>query len=159
MELPLSIMDTALFYRGRMGLDREEAMELGRTVVSNARRYGGTLVINWHDRSLAPERLWDGAYRDLLEEIGSDDWVWFATAADAVDWFRWRRSIRFARDETSGGVTIAASLPPVHGRAATVQIFRGSAGSEAVVEERRFDGREPLTLQFAEVVRTDYAQC
>jgi hypothetical protein len=159
LELPLSIMDTALFYRGRMRLDRDEAMQLGRTVVSNARRYGGTLVINWHDRSLAPERLWDGAYRDLLEEIGNGDWVWFATAGDAVDWFRWRRSIRFDRDETSGGITITASLPPVRGRAAILQTSRSSAGSEAVVEQHRFDGCGPLTLQLAEGLRTDYAQC
>jgi hypothetical protein len=159
MELPLSIMDSALFYPGRMGLDREEGMQRGRTVVSNARRYGGTLVINWHDRSLAPERLWDGSYRDLRKEVGNGDWVWFATAADAVDWFRWRRSIRFAQEESSGGVTIVASSPRVRARAATVQIFRGSAGSEAVVEERRFDGREPLRLQFGQHVRTECAQC
>ena len=56
MELPLSIMDSALFYPRRMGLTDREAMQLCRRIVANARRFGGTVVINWHDRSLAPER-------------------------------------------------------------------------------------------------------
>ena len=60
MELPLSIMDSALFYPDRMDRLQPDAMHR-RAVRSwrTRRRFGGTVVINWHDRSLAPERLWD----------------------------------------------------------------------------------------------------
>ena len=48
LELPLTIMDSALFYTDRMGLDRQEAMERCRGIVQHARRFGGALVIDWH---------------------------------------------------------------------------------------------------------------
>jgi hypothetical protein len=159
MELPMSIMDSALFYRGRMGLDRERAMQFCRTVVSNARQFGGAVVVNWHDRSLAPERLWNSVYRDLLDELEDGERVWFATAAEAVDWFRWRRTIQFVQDESSGDITISASAERGRSQAATVRMVHGSAGSAAVVEERRFDGGEPLKVQLLRVARAECTQC
>jgi len=32
-------------------------------------RQGGVLTVNWHDRSIAPERLWDDFYLDLLDDL------------------------------------------------------------------------------------------
>ena len=95
MELPLTIMDSALFSGGRMGLRPAAAAALWEPIVANAKRDGGTIVINWHDRSLAPERLWGRAYRALLARVARGNRVWYATAGDAVDWFRWRRAIKF----------------------------------------------------------------
>jgi hypothetical protein len=95
LELPLSIMDSALFYPKRMALTRTAALQACAAIVTHARRFGGTIVINWHDRSLSPERLWEAPYRELLDDVGSGDRAWFATAGEAVEWFRWRRSIRF----------------------------------------------------------------
>ena len=99
LELPLSIMDSALFYPDRMNLTGRTALARVPAIVDNARRFGGTLVINWHDRSLAPERLWDRVYQhaarsksDAASASGSPP------RSEAVDWFRWRRSIRFTRD-------------------------------------------------------------
>lgn len=149
MELPLSIMDSALFYSGRMGLAREEALQLCRALVANARRFGGTLVINWHCRSLAPERLWGAFYQTLLKEIGNADRAWFATAQEAVEWFRWRRSIRFAGDTNSGGVTITAAGPRPGTPSALVRVHRPSNASERSVEDFRFDGLEALTVQLS----------
>jgi hypothetical protein len=109
LELPLAIMDTAMFYPDRMGLTSALALERCGEIVAHARTRGGTVVVNWHDRSLAPERLWDREYRALLDLIGGS--AWFATARDAVAWFRWRRSVRFA--VTGDEVTVAAGdLPP-----------------------------------------------
>ena len=71
MELPIAIMDTALFYPDRLGLARDEGLDRCRTIVAHAQRDGGTVVVNWHDRSLAPERLWGRAYDELLEELES----------------------------------------------------------------------------------------
>jgi len=97
LELPMHVMDTALFYGGRMGLSREEAMPILEHLIQNAERFGGCLTINWHDRSLAPERLWDACYRDLLQELKNRG-AWFATAGQAVSWFRKRRSVVFEAD-------------------------------------------------------------
>jgi hypothetical protein len=101
MELPLVIMDSALFSSARMALDRTAAARLYGQIVAQARRFGGALVVNWHDRSLAAERLWGASYGDLLREIARRDRAWFTTAGGAVRWFRWRRSITFHRDERS----------------------------------------------------------
>lgn len=121
MELPIAIMDTALFYPDRMNLARQEALDRCRGIVAHARRAGGTVVVNWHDRSLAPERLWGRAYEALLDELDRGG-AWFATARDAVDWFRWRRSVTFAC-EPDGAVAIQAgpSRQGLPGAVVTVQ--------------------------------------
>lgn len=147
MELPLSVMDSALFYRGRMGLAHEEALQLCVRIVATAMRYGGTLVINWHDRSLAPERLWGRAYRTLLKDVTSGHRVWFATGREAVDWFRWRRSIRFTRETHAGVVTVAASPPLRDIPAAVMRISRPTPTSTAALEEFRFEGRDPIRVE------------
>lgn len=144
-ELPLSIMDTAMFYRDRMGLAFDDAMKACRQIVSNVRRFGGALVINWHDRSLAPERLWRRAYEALLHELEAHHTVWFATAQQAVAWFRWRRSIRFAYDPATRTVRIEAptACPGVAAPCVTVSRSPKDGGPRSIV---RFDGTRPLTI-------------
>ncbi len=97
LELPLHVMDTALFYPAYLGLSREQARERLGQMGDNAVEFGGCLTINWHDRSLAPERLWDASYCDLVEELKSRG-AWFSTAGQAVSWFRKRRSVVFETD-------------------------------------------------------------
>lgn len=99
MELPLHVMDTALFYPSYLGLTEEEANEILKKIVNNADRFGGCITINWHDRSLAPERLWIGPYTNLVRQL-KEKGGWFATAGDAVRWFRARRAASFLPDET-----------------------------------------------------------
>ncbi len=94
LELPLHVMDTALFYPSRLDLAPEAATEVVLALVEKAERYGGALTVNWHDRSIAPERLWDGFYADLIATL-KERAAWFPTAAGAVSWFRSRRSARF----------------------------------------------------------------
>jgi peptidoglycan/xylan/chitin deacetylase (PgdA/CDA1 family) len=146
MELPLSIMDTALFFPGRMGLAPDEALQRCRRIVAQARRFGGTVVINWHDRSLAPERLWGRFYQELVNEIEHEGRVWFATAGQAVDWFRWRRSIRLTGERNSNVITIAASVRCPAVPAGVVRTYRPAGVGKARVEERRFDGHEAVEL-------------
>jgi hypothetical protein len=143
LELPLAIMDSALFYTDRMGLDRQEAMERCRGIVQNGRRFGGAIVINWHDRSLAPERQWGRCYKDLLNEIQAGA-VWFATAAQAVEWFQWRRTIRFSLDEGSRLVHVEAPTRSPQLPAASLIAHR-SADRDMEAEETRFTG-EAQTL-------------
>jgi hypothetical protein len=146
MELPLSIMDSALFYPSRMNRSQTDAKNDCDQVVANARRFGGTVVINWHDRSLAPERLWDRFYHHLLEQVGQGDRTWFAKAGQAVDWFRWRRSFRFSEDTPSNTVTITASAPCTTAPAAVIHVHRPAGAVSAAAEEHRLDGHSPMTV-------------
>jgi hypothetical protein len=147
MELPLSIMDSALFYPTRMGLSEQDAMQRCRAIIFHARQLGGTVVINWHDRSLAPERLWGDFYRQLLQEIESGDRVWFTTAGQAVRWFRWRRSFRFTAEPNSGRVTVHATSPALACPPARLRIHRPAVTPGSAVEEHRLDGRRPVELE------------
>ena len=94
LELPLHIMDTSLFYTGRMDLAEPQAMALVEGLIAKTQRLGGVLTVNWHDRSMGPERLWDTFYESILARLKSMN-VWFATALQAVSWFRARRSVCF----------------------------------------------------------------
>ena len=147
MELPLSIMDSALFYPTRMNRSEPDAMLECRQIVENARRFGGTVVINWHDRSLAPERLWDRPYKQLLDEVGKDDRAWFATGSEAVDWFRWRRSTRFTWDTNSRVVTVTAPAARQGMPVGRLRISRPAGTSGPVLEECRLDGEHAIGVQ------------
>ncbi|MGB8030186.1 MAG: hypothetical protein WCF30_11035 [Terracidiphilus sp.] len=92
LELPLHIMDTALFYPAYRNLSQRRAVPLLEQMVCNVAKFGGAVIINWHDRSLAPERNWESSYRQLVASLKSHG-AWFATAGQACNWFRNRRSI------------------------------------------------------------------
>jgi peptidoglycan/xylan/chitin deacetylase (PgdA/CDA1 family) len=97
LELPLHAMDTALFYPVYLGLSPRQATTVLGQLLDRAVQFGGCLTINWHDRSLAPERVWDACYRDLVQHLKSRG-AWFSTAGQAVSWFRKRRSVAFETD-------------------------------------------------------------
>jgi hypothetical protein len=97
LELPMHVMDTALFYPDYLGLSSQKAAKLLGQMVDHAAQVGGCLTINWHDRSLAPERLWYACYRDLVCDLKTRG-PWFSTAGQAAAWFRKRRSVVFAAD-------------------------------------------------------------
>jgi hypothetical protein len=92
LELPLHIMDTALFYPSYLHLSPKQAMMRIDAMVNDMRQFGGALMVNWHDRSIAPERLWDDFYTELIENFKSAG-AWFCTAAEAAQWFRRRREV------------------------------------------------------------------
>jgi hypothetical protein len=150
-ELPMAIMDSALLSSDRMGLAPDLAMQLCREVVATARRFGGTVVVNWHCRSLAPERLWGEFYQQLLKEIGAGDKVWFARGSEAVEWFRWRRSIRFCATE-GDGETLEASAPKIHGPAA-VALVHELCARRVNVREHPIDGTKPLFVRLPDPSR------
>jgi peptidoglycan/xylan/chitin deacetylase (PgdA/CDA1 family) len=99
IELPLHIMDTALFYPSHLGLTPAQAKMLVDRLQNEVVQFGGCLTINWHDRSTAPERLWDATYRDLLESL-TQRGACFSTASQTVSWFRKRRSAVFEEDSS-----------------------------------------------------------
>ena len=94
LELPLHIMDTALFLSGRLDLSPSEADQRIGNIIDQVEDFGGVVTVNWHDRSIAPERLWDRSYVRILESTRTKG-AWAATAMDVVQWFRNRRSVQF----------------------------------------------------------------
>lgn len=142
MELPMSIMDSALFSSGRMGLARQEASRLCRQILENSRRFGGTLVINWHERSLAPERLWGRFYEELLGQIMEGQRAWFSKAGEAVAWFRWRRSIGFVQKDHSR-MHVQVSAPYSLNPGAIVRVYRPGQ----VANDKGFNGAVPLEIE------------
>jgi hypothetical protein len=103
-------MDTALFYPGHLGLTPAAARDAVLPMVDEAERHGGALTLNWHDRSLAPERLWGGFYVDLVGELKHRG-AWFPTAAGAAAWFRRRRAVAFDAAAPETG-TLRVTAPP-----------------------------------------------
>jgi hypothetical protein len=94
LELPMHVMDTALFYPSHLDLSPKEALERVTRIIERTFRFGGTVTVNWHDRSLAPERLWGRVYGELVQDLRRKG-AWFPTASQAVSWFRRRRAAVF----------------------------------------------------------------
>jgi hypothetical protein len=111
LELPLNIQDSAMFYSDRMRLSEEEGLGACKAIIQSVSSSGGALTVNWHTRSLSPERLWGDFYAELLREI-QEHRVWFGTAQEVVGWFRKRRALRFesVRREDDG-IRVALSSP------------------------------------------------
>jgi hypothetical protein len=112
LELPLHIMDTALFFPSRLNLSRKEARAKVSAIIDNAVRFGGAVTLNWHDRSIAPDRCWGEFYADTLDELRQRG-AWLATASDTVAWFRMRR----AASPVLGGRRTHTEQPAVRTRA------------------------------------------
>lgn len=108
LELPMHVMDTALFYSSYLGLGQKDAKVLLEQMVDDVAQYGGCLTVNWHDRSVLPERSWDACYRELIRDMKTRG-AWFSTAREATSWFAKRRSVVFEVD----GVKSDASRPRV----------------------------------------------
>lgn len=96
LELPMHAMDTALFSSVCLGLSPQEATERMHRMADRAMELGGCLTLNWHDRSLGPERLWYRTYRETVASLKARG-VWFATARQAVAWFQKRRAVVFEK--------------------------------------------------------------
>jgi hypothetical protein len=94
LELPLNIQDTAMFYPSRMNLSESRALDSCKQLLKIAKAFGGVVTVNWHTRSLSPERLWGDFYKTLLDEMRRYR-VWFGTAQEIVAWFRNRRALCF----------------------------------------------------------------
>jgi hypothetical protein len=109
LELPLHVMDTALFYPCYLNLSVEEANGQVDLLINNAIEFGGAVTINWHDRSIAPERLWGEFYTNLIGQLKKKG-AWCTNAGNVVSWFQKRRSVVFERaDQSSEAIWAKAS--------------------------------------------------
>lgn len=110
LELPLHIQDTALFFPGRMNRTEQEALGLCGQILDWAQRLGGVSTLSWHERSLVPERQWDGAYRWLLAQLRQRG-AYVAPARDVVSWFSARRSVNLEGAGIDPGLLRALAEP------------------------------------------------
>jgi hypothetical protein len=163
LELPLTIQDTALFYPGRMHLTEADAMESCRQIIRQIARFGGAMTVNWHTRSLSPERLWGDFYRELIDEARRHS-VWFGTAGEVVDWFRMRRALRFEQVQfTEDGLHLKIDSPPlgglpaffvrVHHPKAGVQARSSASSNSSAYSDIPWQGEAELTLPQPEHIR------
>ena len=140
LELPMHVMDTALFYPQHMNLSPKQARSVLMNLAKITSRVGGVLTINWHDRSIAPERLWTETYVALIEELKRSG-AWFATAKDAVSWFRKRRSVTFEIvDDAEAPDRVRANALPGNDNspALRLRIYNSGSHAEARANRSRF---------------------
>ena len=157
LELPLNIQDSAMFYSDRMKLSESEALNACRDLIHSMLSSGGALTVNWHTRSLSPERLWGDFYSRLLNEIQTHR-VWFGTANEIVGWFRKRRALRFDSVEfEENGVRVALSSPDRSSDYAfTVKVHHpkfasGESGfplSTQILTDHKWSGEEVLEVPY-----------
>lgn len=102
LELPLHIQDTALFYPRRSALTSAGAWSVCQSILDPAEKWGGVVTVSWHQRSLAPERLWGDFYIRLLHELRQRG-AWMGTADRIVRWFRQRRAVQFQECRWTAG--------------------------------------------------------
>jgi len=155
LELPLHIMDTALFYPSYMNLSDDEARAAMLPLIENVTRFGGVLTINWHDRSLGPERLWADVYVTLLRDLRARA-PWFATALQTVSWFRRRRTasfVRIAHDGNSVRVRTATDPAAADLPALTLRVYNSASSSHklgskenALFEDFTIDGSDEVLV-------------
>jgi hypothetical protein len=133
LELPLLVQDTALFSTDRMNLTQREGTRTLDEILHRTRETGGALTVNWHGRSIGPERFWDGPYRHLLRTTDRED-VWTATARDVVAWFAARRAAEFVEiDPDRGTVGIDSEADPsVPGLSLRTYNLPAAAGSRGI---------------------------
>ena len=152
LELPLHVMDTALFFPSHLDLSASQAWKRVDQIIHNSVQFGGCVTVNWHDRSIASERLWGEFYVGLIKKL-KDKGAWFPTAGHAVSWFRKRRSAVFETVSTEAGTTrvtlavdIAKHLPDLQLRVyceGKIQEF--SVGG--VIFEEAVNGRMRCTIE------------
>ena len=87
LELPLTVMDVALFLN--LGLDGERALAAAWAAIEPVIAAGGLVTLLWHnDYFNEPEfREWQWTYERLLERLAPLA-PWCATGAEIHDWWR-----------------------------------------------------------------------
>src|SRR2546422_2097992 len=55
LELPLHVMDTALFFPSHLNLSAKEAGKLVRAIIENVPRFGGVVTVNWRSEEHTSE--------------------------------------------------------------------------------------------------------
>jgi hypothetical protein len=75
-----------------MNCTEPEARDLCQRILDWTQGLGGVSTLSWHERSLVPERQWDGVYQWLLAQLRQRG-AYVGSARDVVSWFSARRCV------------------------------------------------------------------
>ena len=87
LEIPLHVMDTALFYGYNAPSSEEEAVQRVITLMDNVERVHGCLTLNWHPHNMMRPALWN-TYCRVLEEAHRRG-AWGCSVEQLMQW--WKR--------------------------------------------------------------------
>ncbi len=157
LELPLHVQDGALFLAKRLNLRESDAWNRCEPFIRHASRAGGVLTVLWHDRSHAAERFWGDFYLRLLQGLKVLK-PWFATATQAVDWFRRRREATFVESRRglyleacrTGATKAPAMIVRVHRPAP-----RGTQGTDELARRTDYAWDGVARLELDPLLRQD----
>jgi hypothetical protein len=147
LELPLHIQDTALFFPRRMNLTDEKALKLILDLLRNMEIHGGVVTINWHDRSLVPERQWGDFYLRLIEELKARK-AWFGTAGQIVKWFNRRRSAQFEESKFVGN-TLNLKVTSAKSAGGPDLLMRIHKSKDRKGKDRHSENERPIEIAFS----------
>jgi len=94
-ELPLSVMDSALFEESKTPGNSLKSL---KKMFRNVRKYNGLIVMNWHQRVFNEKYFhgWAFVYKKCLEYF-KDNKAFVGTAREIVDWAIRRNSISVSK--------------------------------------------------------------
>jgi hypothetical protein len=87
LEIPLHVMDTALFFGTNAPANEEEACNRVIKVMDNIERVHGCLTLNWHPHNMVRPAFWN-TYRVILEEAHRRG-AWGCSVEQLMNW--WER--------------------------------------------------------------------
>jgi hypothetical protein len=94
LELPLTVMDGALFWH--LKLPPERATDRVLSVLETVRSVGGLAVLLWHQRVRYEKKYpgWWWVYRQVVQHLCQENLAWVATAGQVADWWLAREAVR-----------------------------------------------------------------
>ena len=149
LELPVALEDTGLMSRVGRYCRPADAIQLIDHLLDTAQRFGGALVVSWHDQSLVAPRFWREPYLHLVAAARARG-AWTTRLTDIAAWFRLRRAIRLSATEGMGALGVEVLVPepwPAHLPPARLRIFTGhGAGVGSFHDLALRPGRNRITL-------------
>lgn|GEM_PF-728381 len=89
-ELPLHIQDGALMGEEHLDLNREDAFNKAKPILTWAKRFGGAVSLLWHNQSFTAPRFWGEVYERLIAQAKTDG-AWIAVPREILHWYEDRR--------------------------------------------------------------------
>jgi hypothetical protein len=85
LEIPLHIMDSALFGENALEYNQETAISHSVQLMNEVQKFGGCLTLNFHPNYLNDQKYWN-TYRFILEEAHSRD-AWGCSIGQLYNWW------------------------------------------------------------------------
>jgi hypothetical protein len=148
LELPVALEDTGLMSRVGRYSRPAEAVEAIDLLLEIARRFGGALIVSWHDHSLSAPRFWRDPYLHVVMAAHAQG-AWTTRLADIATWFRLRRGIQLSSSPAPGGRLVEATVPeawPDHLPPARIRVFTRGDGTRSFHDIALRPGPNQFTL-------------